>query len=139
MEKIGERICKLRKALHFTQAKFADMFGVTNAYIAAIEKGEDVPSKTIVMFICEKLGVSEEWLQTGKGNAQPKEGYLKILEKGNGKIAFEVNGTHAEMVRFVSAAIIFIAEQISEETGFPYDIVEKDVISKVIEMTKAIY
>lgn len=69
---------------------------------------------------------------------QSEKGYLKILDKENGKIAFEVNGNHMEMVRFVSAAIIFIAEQISRENGIPYDIVEKDVISKVTGMVKLI-
>lgn len=135
MEGIEERIRKLRKALHFTQAEFADLFGVTSAHISAIEKGTNIPSKMLVMFICEKLGVSEEWLQTGKGNVRSKEKYLKVLERENGKIAFEAKGTYAEAVCFVSAAIIYIAEGISKETGLPYDTVEKDVISKVIEMT----
>lgn len=134
MDEIGERIYRLRKGLNFTQTEFANMFGVTHAHISSIEKGKYTPSKTLIMFISEKLGVSENWLQTGKGDMQPKEGYLKILEKSNGKVAFEVNGTHAEMVRFVSEAIIFIAEQISEEAGIPYDVVEKDVVNKVIQL-----
>lgn len=138
MNEIGLRIRSLRKRFGYTQTEFAALFGVTHAHISAIENGKDMPSKMLIMFICEKLGTSRQWLETGKGDMQSEKGYLKILDKENGKIAFEVNGNHMEMVRFVSAAIIFIAEQISRENGIPYDIVEKDVISKVTGMVKLI-
>lgn len=139
MDGIGSRIRSLRKVFHYTQVEFAALFGVTYAHISAIEKGKNMPSEMLVMFICEKLGVSRQWLETGKGDMQSEKGYLKILEKEDGKIAFEVNGNHMEMVRFVSAAIIFIAEQISQENGIPYEVVEKDVINKVIEVVKLIF
>lgn len=139
MDEIGLRIRSLRKTLGYTQNEFAALFGVTHAHISAIETGKNMPSEMLVMFICEKLGASRQWLETGEGDMQSEKGYLKILEKEKGKIAFEVNGNHMEMVRFVSAAIIFIAEQISQENNIPYDVVEKDVISKVIQMTELIY
>ena len=139
MNEIGLRIQSLRKTLGYTQAEFAALFGVTHAHISAIENGKNMPSEMLVKFICEKLGASRQWLETGKGDMQSEKGYLKILEREKGKIAFEVNGNHMEMVRFVSAAIIFIAEQISRENDIPYDVVEKDVIGKVIEMVKLIF
>lgn len=68
MDSIGFRIRRLREVLHFTQAEFAKMFGVTSAHISAIEKGTRFPSKTLALFICDKTQINRRWLIEGKGS-----------------------------------------------------------------------
>lgn len=73
MDSIGFRIRRLREELHFTQAEFAKMFGVTPAYISAIEKGTRFPSKTLALFICDKTHISRRWLINGEGSVYSQE------------------------------------------------------------------
>ena len=68
MDNIGFRIRRLREALHFTQAEFAKMFGVTSACISAIEKGTRFPSKMLALFICDKTHINRRWLIDGEGS-----------------------------------------------------------------------
>lgn len=68
MDSIGFRIRRLREVLHFTQAEFAKMFGVTPACLSAIERGTRLPSKTLALFICDKTYVNRGWLIDGEGS-----------------------------------------------------------------------
>lgn len=68
MDSIGFRIRRLREALHFTQAEFAKMFGVTPACMSAIERETRFPSKTLALFICDKTCVNRRWLLEGEGS-----------------------------------------------------------------------
>lgn len=64
---MNERIKKVRIGSGLNQTDFGARIGVTQGAVAAYEIGRRVPLDAIIKAICEKYGVREEWLRTGKG------------------------------------------------------------------------
>lgn len=64
---IGDRIKKVRRALNLTQAEFAARIGSVQNTLTGYESGRRNPSAPVISLICERFGVNEEWLRTGKG------------------------------------------------------------------------
>ena len=62
---IGGRIRQLREACGLSLRRLAEP-GVTPAYITRIEKGDRFPSVRVLRKLAPKLGVSAEYLETGK-------------------------------------------------------------------------
>lgn len=63
-----DRIRALRKDnLHLTQESFGAPLGLTRANIANIEAGRISVTDRVVISICEKYNVNEEWLRYGRG------------------------------------------------------------------------
>lgn len=90
---IGSRICRLRKALHYTRAEFAELFDTTSGYISAIESERSAPSKMLVKFICEKMNINRAWLVHGAGSL------------------FGRDASKEEAVTMMAATIRMLAEQ----------------------------
>jgi transcriptional regulator with XRE-family HTH domain len=67
MEKIGDRIRKVRKAFHLTQKEFGERLNISNSHIYGIELNNDIPSDSLVKLICMEFGVNKEWLVSGEG------------------------------------------------------------------------
>lgn len=68
---MNNRLRILRKtALKMTQREFASKLGLSENFIWQIEKGEREPSDRTISDICNKFGVSEQWLRTGEGQMQ---------------------------------------------------------------------
>lgn len=63
-----ERIKSIRKALGFTQQKFAKRLGVKQNTIAQYEIGRNDPSDAVIISICREFNVSEGWLRNGTGS-----------------------------------------------------------------------
>lgn len=61
------RIRAIREKQGMNQAEMANKIGVTMASISAYETGVRKPSNTTIAVICDKFGVSEDWLRTGEG------------------------------------------------------------------------
>ncbi len=64
-ETIGERLRRLRREKGFSQRELAEP-GVTAVYICRIEKGQRNPSVTAIRKLARKLGVFDEYLETGE-------------------------------------------------------------------------
>ncbi len=62
-----ERIKELRRHLGLTQQEFAAKIRIDRSAIANYERGTRAPGNTVIDQICQKYGVSEEWLRTGEG------------------------------------------------------------------------
>lgn len=69
MEKIGDRIKKIRKELpgKVTQAKFGEALGVSYAVIASYELNKVIPPPATLKLLCVTYGVNQAWLETGEG------------------------------------------------------------------------
>lgn len=63
---IGERIRQKREVLNLTQEELGKILGVTPQHISVIEKDKRVPSLTFLAKLAEKLGVSIDYLVSGK-------------------------------------------------------------------------
>ena len=63
---LGQRIRKRREILEITQQELAQALGMTPQYISAIEQGKYSPSLTALTKLAEELGVSVDYLLSGK-------------------------------------------------------------------------
>lgn len=62
-----ERIKALRKSLRMSQTEFGKALGVSLSAAQKWESGENVVSDAVLLLMCQKFGVSEDWLRTGEG------------------------------------------------------------------------
>lgn len=86
-----ERIKSIRKALGFTQQKFAKRLGVKQNTIAQYEIGRNDPSDAVIISICREFNVSEGWLRNGTGSMfvsvpsdKAIDSFVNNAKKGNG-------------------------------------------------------
>jgi len=63
---IGRRIRKRRQILEMTQKELAEAIGVTPQHISAIEQDKRDPSLSSLTKLAEELGVTIDYLVTGK-------------------------------------------------------------------------
>jgi len=63
---IGKRIRKRRQILEMTQKELAEAMGVTPQQISAMEQDERDPSLSSLAKLAEELGVTIDYLVTGK-------------------------------------------------------------------------
>jgi len=63
---LGQRIKMRRQALKLTQQELAEALGLTPQHISAIEKGKRAPSLPSLAKLAEELGVTIDYLLTGK-------------------------------------------------------------------------
>lgn len=64
--KLNNRVKELRARHDLTQEKLANKVGVTRQTIAAVEKGEYVPSLLLALYICKTFDLPMEetfWIQ----------------------------------------------------------------------------
>ena len=63
---LGQRLRKRRQALKLTQQELAVSLGVTPQHISAIEQDDRAPSLLFLAKLAEELGVTVDYLVTGK-------------------------------------------------------------------------
>lgn len=68
MNTSNERVRLLRAELNLTMEEFGAELGVSRAAISNIENGNRNLTNQMAGAICNKFGVSEDWLKTGSGS-----------------------------------------------------------------------
>jgi len=63
---LGERIRKRRHVLKLTQQQLAEAIGLTSQHVSAIEQDKRAPSLPSLARLAEELGVTIDYLVTGK-------------------------------------------------------------------------
>jgi len=63
---LGERVKQRRKILKITQQDVASALGVTPQYISLIEQDNTTPSVSLLPKLAEELGITIDYLLTGK-------------------------------------------------------------------------
>ncbi len=63
---LGQRIRKRRQALEITQQQLAEALRVTPQHISAVEQDKRTPSLPFLAKLAEELGVTVDYLVTGK-------------------------------------------------------------------------
>jgi len=63
---LGQRIIKRRKVLKITQQELANALGITPQHISLIEREKSAPSLTLLPKLADELGVSTDYLLSGK-------------------------------------------------------------------------
>lgn len=61
------RLIEIRKAVGYSQQKFADKLNIKRGTIANYECGRNEPIDAVISLICREFNVNETWLRTGEG------------------------------------------------------------------------
>lgn len=82
-QEIGLRVKEIReKKMHMTKVQFANLIGMKNQYLGTVENGQRGLTVEKAIEICEKTGVSCDYLLRGSDNYL--ESHLQeILDKYN--------------------------------------------------------
>ena len=64
-KEIGKRITEIRKSNGMSKRQFADLIGISNQYLGALEKGEHCISNEKLIQLCEKTGTSADYILFG--------------------------------------------------------------------------
>jgi len=78
--RISRRIGEVRKALGFTQKKFAEGLKISQTHASALERNSRAIQDRTVKMICYTYGVNEKWLKTGKGAMLEQSRDFKLEE-----------------------------------------------------------
>ena len=114
-----KRIALIRKRNQCTQDDFADRLSLTKNFISLVETGKRSPSDRTINDICEKFGVNETWLRTGKGEMFLPEDIESDLAKLTVDLLTEPSDSFKS--RFVS----LLANMSEDEWGFLESISDK--------------
>ena len=71
-KKIGKFIAEKRRERNYTQAQLAEMLGVTSKTISRWENGNYMPDLSMLMPLCEILGIQVEELLKGENEVAGK-------------------------------------------------------------------
>jgi len=77
--KIGKFVAECRKGKGLTQAKLAEMLGITDRAVSKWETGKSMPDASLMLPLCEILGISVNELLSGERIEM--ENYSKIAEE----------------------------------------------------------
>lgn len=80
---IGKRMAMRRKELGLTQGEASERCGLSLQFYACIERGIKGTSADSVVKICDGLGISADYLLTGKMQEAEHKGISKMLEELN--------------------------------------------------------
>lgn len=64
---LGERIKTVRKSVKLTQVEFGEKIGIKGNTVTNYESNVRVPQEVTLKAICDKFGISYEWLKYGEG------------------------------------------------------------------------
>ena len=77
---LGERIGALRRARRLSQAELAGRLGISASAMGMYEQGRREPSVQIIVALARELGVSTDFLLTGKSAPPESDPLPKLLE-----------------------------------------------------------
>jgi SOS-response transcriptional repressor LexA len=75
---MGERIRQVRQTHGLTQKAFADSLGIAQGFLSSIERGNKVPSATLLIAMTHRYRLDERWLSSGDG--EPGAGTLPVMD-----------------------------------------------------------
>ena len=98
MNDMPKRISQRRKMQGFTQAQLAERVGITQAFLAEIEKGRKRPSLEVLEKLCDALGCSADYLLGITPNRQ-----YKVLQECASEPTLLSRGITSEMLDEIAA------------------------------------
>lgn len=98
MNDLSARINQRRKMQSLTQSQLAERVGITQAFLAEIEKGRKRPSLEVLEKLCDALGCSADFLLGITPNRQ-----YKLLQECEAESSLLSRGITAEMLDEIAA------------------------------------
>jgi transcriptional regulator with XRE-family HTH domain len=65
---LNQRIVEIRKALGYTQKKFAESLELSTSFLGGLESNHRKVNDRLIKMLSLAYGVSENWLRTGEGD-----------------------------------------------------------------------
>lgn len=97
-EKIGKFIAEKRKEKSLTQQELADILGISNKTVSKWECGNGLPEVSLMMPLCEALGISVNELLSGE---ELNNTYIEKAEENFIELIKETENTKLSTQRFV--------------------------------------
>jgi transcriptional regulator with XRE-family HTH domain len=105
VERIGVRLKRLRLERRLSQRDLSSP-GVSYAYISRIEAGARTPSVKALRMLAQKLGVSVDYLETGRDIRDEDDRELRVADAElELRLARNVNGAEATLSAIVDEAV----------------------------------
>lgn len=95
--KVGRFIAERRKAQKLTQAQLAEKLNITDRAISKWETGKGLPDSSIMLALCDLLGISVNELL--RGESVEMEDYSKAVEENLLALKKETERQHIAMLR----------------------------------------
>ncbi|MCL2351770.1 MAG: helix-turn-helix domain-containing protein [Firmicutes bacterium] len=112
-KEFGKRVEKIRTDMGMTKAKFAAMIGVSGQYLGTVEHGVNGFAMETVAILCEKTGVSADYLLFGKNELTSDVAARTVLSDFSPEqlqVAFDILKKMAVFLRTDNANEILIKE-----------------------------
>ena len=110
--KIGKFISECRKEKGYTQVKLAEKLGITNRAVSKWETGKSLPDASVMIELCELLGINVNELLTGEKVSA--ENYKRKAEENMVEMVKKSKKSKAEMI---ITLLIIISIVIDSVTG----------------------
>ncbi|MFX9718188.1 S24 family peptidase [Acinetobacter baumannii] len=109
METLGTRLKNLRKSKKLTQQQVADTIGVSKTSVIYWEKDENLPKHDSLMALAQILGVTSDYLLSGKGSDSLDQNVTK---------PFPIAGRLVPVISWVQAGTWTSADSVPIGTEF---------------------
>lgn len=110
--KIGKFISECRKEKGYTQVKLAEKLGITNRAVSKWETGKSLPDASVMIELCELLGINVNELLTGEKVSA--ENYKRKAEENMVEMVKKNKKAKAEII---ITLLIIISIVIDSVTG----------------------
>lgn len=100
-QQVGERVSQLRRKHNLTRAEFGDMIGKSEQYVGRIERGTHIIAGDVVNRICERTGVSADYIIRGTVDPLTMVASLSGLSHDQIQVTLEIA---AGVIKFLSTA-----------------------------------
>jgi transcriptional regulator with XRE-family HTH domain len=74
-EGLGDRLSRLRRAKGWNQRQFGQRLGLRGSQISKLERGSHAPRADLLRRLSEALGVSADYLLTGRSFGEPQRDF----------------------------------------------------------------
>ena len=112
-KEFGKRVEKIRTDMGMTKEKFAKMIGVSGQYLGTVEHGTNGFTMETIAVLCEKTGVSADYLMFGKNELMNEISTRTVLSDFSPEqiqVAFDILKKMAVFLRTDNANEILIKE-----------------------------
>ena len=89
-QQVGERIRQIRKERNLTRSEFGKLIGLPERYVGKLERGLHSITGAKIATICDKTGVSSDYIIFGSVDAVAAIAELKGLTHEQAKIVLDI-------------------------------------------------
>ena len=107
---MNQRLRALRESLHLSRAAFGARLGLSGDSINNLERGRVELKDSTIKLICSEYRINEQWLRTGKGNADDTEFSIDTFAKNHGATDLELRIAKAFFSVDQEARAVFLAQ-----------------------------